>query len=275
MLEAGARENVEAVLIFSHGAAYSLETWCWLVDELKRALQTACLLVAYDVRGHGRTTGPVPADLAIDGLCSDLAGLLELYRAEFPKAEFFLVGHSLGGAVVTKTRAGAGVAGIVVIDIVEEAALTALSHMPRVLAARPRGFASEAMAVAWAVRSRTCRSQDVAEVSFLAQHQQADDGSLQQITDLASSEPHWRDWFLGMSETFVGLFCSRLLVLAETDYLDKPLLIGLMQGKYQMEIVRDTGHAIQEDQPAKLAAHVATFIDRNMHMHRLNHPSHE
>ena len=39
---------------------------------------------------------------------------------------------------------------------------------------------------------------------------------------------------------------ARLLVLAGTDRLDKELMIGQMQGKFQMEVVPGVGHMIQE-----------------------------
>ena len=39
---------------------------------------------------------------------------------------------------------------------------------------------------------------------------------------------------------------ARLLVLAGTDRLDKELMIGQMQGKFQMEVVPDVGHMLHE-----------------------------
>ena len=37
-----------------------------------------------------------------------------------------------------------------------------------------------------------------------------------------------------------------MLVLAGTDRLDKELMIGQMQGKFQLVVVPDTGHMIHE-----------------------------
>ena len=39
---------------------------------------------------------------------------------------------------------------------------------------------------------------------------------------------------------------ARLLVLAGTDRLDKELMIGQMQGKFQMAVVPGVGHMLQE-----------------------------
>lgn len=224
-------------------------------------------MVAYDLRGHGQTKGPIPAKLSIQELCHDASSLIEIYHSENPSAAVFIIGHSLGGAIATKLAAEKRlrVQGVVVIDIVEETALAALAHMPKVLALRPKTFSDVEAAVSWAIKSRSYRSRETAEISFSAQHNiKKNDGSLELITDLMASETHWPGWFQGLSQQFVSLPISRLLVLAERDYLDNTLLIGQMQGKFQLEIVHDSGHAIQEDQPEKLAALVSTFVNRNM-----------
>lgn len=53
-------------------------------------------------------------------------------------------------------------------------------------------------------------------------------------------------WFIGLSSKFLAARTARLLVLAGTDRLDKELMIGQMQGKFQMIVVPDTGHMIHE-----------------------------
>ena len=51
---------------------------------------------------------------------------------------------------------------------------------------------------------------------------------------------------MGLSSKFLAVRTARLLVLAGTDRLDKELMIGQMQGKFQMIVVPDTGHMIHE-----------------------------
>ena len=53
------------------------------------------------------------------------------------------------------------------------------------------------------------------------------------------------------------------MVLAGTDRLDKELMIGQMQGKFQLVVVPDTGHMIHEDNPARLAEILVEFWRRN------------
>ena len=53
-------------------------------------------------------------------------------------------------------------------------------------------------------------------------------------------------WFTCLSRNFLAARTARLLVLAGTDRLDKELMIGQMQGKFQLVVVPDTGHMIHE-----------------------------
>ena len=54
------------------------------------------------------------------------------------------------------------------------------------------------------------------------------------------------DWFKGLSSRFLAVRTARLLVLAGTDRLDKELMIGQMQGKFQMTVVPGVGHMLHE-----------------------------
>lgn len=81
--------------------------------------------------------------------------------------------------------------------------------------------------------------------------------------DLAKTEPYWKGWFSGMSQLFLGCAVPKLLLLAGVDRLDKDLTIGQMQGKFQMQVLPQSGHAVHEDSPDKVAESVATFLVRN------------
>lgn len=80
-----------------------------------------------------------------------------------------------------------------------------------------------------------------------------------------------QEWFEGMSEKFLSVRGAKLLVLAGTDRLDKPLMIAQMQGsrfylyqgKYQLSVIPESGHCIQEDVPDKLAQLLSDFAIRN------------
>ena len=63
---------------------------------------------------------------------------------------------------------------------------------------------------------------------------------------LRTTAQYWEGWFKGLSSRFLTVRAARLLVLAGTDRLDKELMIGQMQGKFQMEVVPDVGHMLHE-----------------------------
>lgn len=51
--------------------------------------------------------------------------------------------------------------------------------------------------------------------------------------------------------------------MAGTDRLDKPLTIAQMQGKYQLLVLPDVGHMVQEDAPDRTANALVEFWKRN------------
>lgn len=81
-------------------------------------------------------------------------------------------------------------------------------------------------------------------------------------TDLAATQPFWEGWFRGLSGAFLSAKVPKLLLLAGTDRLDKELTIAQMQGKFQMVLLPQAGHAVQEDEPDKTADAVASFVAR-------------
>lgn len=99
-------------------------------------------------------------------------------------------------------------------------------------------------------------------------------------TPLQTTAPYWEGWFKGLSAQFLTVRAARLLVLAGTDRLDKELMIGQMQGKFQMEVVPDVGHMLHEvrrraltrldvtltrhqDNPRRIAEILVEFWKRN------------
>jgi len=81
--------------------------------------------------------------------------------------------------------------------------------------------------------------------------------------DLANTEQYWRGWFEGLSSRFLSCSASKLLLLAGVDRLDRELTVGQMQGKFQMQVLPQCGHAVHEDVPDKVADVLATFMVRH------------
>lgn len=81
--------------------------------------------------------------------------------------------------------------------------------------------------------------------------------------ELSKTEKYWEGWFKGLSSLFLTCSVPKLLLLAGVDRLDKDLTIGQMQGKFQMQVLPQCGHAVHEDAPEKVADALATFMVRH------------
>lgn len=192
------------------------------------------------------------------------------------------------------------VAGVAVLDVVEGSAMAALSSMSTIISALPKGFDSVEDAIRWHVDSGTIVNPQSARrsvPSLLTKKQNAlntgepggngeiglgDEEAVEELTstsptlshpfkvfnytwraNLLATEPYWTEWFKGLSQSFLSVKCARLLLLAGTDRLDKDLLIGQMQGKYQLVVFADVGHSLHEDAPERTAQTLYDFWKRN------------
>ncbi|KAF2674263.1 protein phosphatase methylesteras-like protein 1 [Microthyrium microscopicum] len=267
------RRPADALIVLHHGAGSAAMSWALCARELRGHLPN-CGILAVEAREHGSVVwdeaGEVDDRLHIDILSEDLVTMLNLLKEKVGWTELpriLLIGHSLGGAVVTHTAKmgllGTKVFGFGVLDVVEGSAMEALKHMQAYLATRPARFKSLDSAVEWHIRSRTLRNIKSARASVPSLFIQNEAGEWVWRTDLSRTESYWENWFSGMSNKFLTARGAKLLILAGTDRLDKELMIGQMQGKFQLHVVPEAGHFVQEDSPQKTALMIAEFFRRN------------
>ena len=118
-------------------------------------------------------------------------------------------------------------------------------------------------AIRYCVSSRMIRNVASAQLSVPPMMVQKN-GGFEWRTDVLRTERYWKEWFLGLSQSFLKAPVSKMLMLADTDRLDKPLTIGQMQGKYELCIVGcGVGHTLHEDAPKKVADKLLYFAERN------------
>lgn len=266
--------NLEAPLFcFHHGAGSSGLSFAMVTTALRNAIPEAGFL-APDCRGHGQTVAEnATIDLSLMTLSKDLALVINALPAQMSWTKLpplVLIGHSLGGAVVTELAhsklLGRSLLGYGVLDVVEGSAMDALQSMEQYLSTRPKSFPSLSSGIEWHVRSRTIRNTNSARVSVppLLRQQNESQTLLTWRTDLSATKPFWENWFTGLSSKFLNVpGAGKLLILAGTDRLDKELMIGQMQGKYQLQVFPEAGHFLHEDQPEKTAMIIADFYRRN------------
>jgi protein phosphatase methylesterase 1 len=230
------------LFVMHHGAGSSGLSFAVVSSEIRKRLPSAGVL-SHDARGHGETTAPTgELDLSLATLSNDLLTVIMEMRKKMKMPDLppiILVGHSLGGAVVTElARSGAlgtSLLGYAVLDVVEGSAMDALQSMQTYLSTRPTGFTTLEAGIEWHVRSRTVRNAVSARTSVPALLRYSDkDGDPRPWrwrTDLASTQPFWENWFVGLSKKFLSSRGGKLLLLAGTDRLDTELTIGQMQGE--------------------------------------------
>jgi len=253
--------NGQTVFLLLHGGGYSALTWSCLTEELTSLCD--CRIIAPDLRGHGQSDFEDEIDLSLDRQVMDVIALCRILFEGETETKLIIVGHSMGGAVaVHSAKQLANVVGLVVIDVVEGTAMAALSSMRSFLSNRPQSFTSEENAIAWCLHSGTVHNARSARVSMPGQLKQTPDQTFTWRIDLAQTQPHWSNWFAGLSRHFLECPMPKLLVLAGMDRLDKDLTVGQMQGKFQMIVLQKVGHAVQEDSPKDLAVSIVAFAVR-------------
>lgn len=156
------------------------------------------------------------------------------------------------------------------VDIIEETAMSSLDRMPAIIADIPKSFANISDAETWSMNSTHSHHFPGTKMTLFmkksleSQLTSLPDGRLAWIADLAAMRPYWSGWFTNLTTNFLNFPGSRMLVLADTEYMDREMTVAQMQGKFQMIVVRGSGHAIQEDKPAELAEPIANMINKHL-----------
>lgn len=276
--------HAATVFAMIHGAGLCAHSFALLSRALLAAdVAATSAVLAVDLRGHGDDSGDSVNvnDWSIEQLCADAAGVLHALLPRDRDLRLVLIGHSLGGAVATHLAASGGplafvhprhrVAALVVLDVVEGAAVASLDHMRTILDERPPTFASLDDAIAWSLDAGVPRNALSARISVPPLFRFDAAAHLYRWrTPLRDTAPFWPHWFDGMSARFLAADCPRLLLLAAdadsrhggAERLDAALTAAHMQGRFQLELVRDTGHALHEDRPGVVAGLISTFLLR-------------
>lgn len=151
------------LLVTHHGAGSSGLSFALFASEVRKALPNAGVL-SFDARGHGETVVETLVDpsennvldLSLNTLSGDLLDVINVTKTEMAWPELpglVLIGHSVGGAVVTDVAAsgklGDAVLGYAVLDVVEGSAIDALQSMQSYISTRPKTFSSITSGIEW------------------------------------------------------------------------------------------------------------------------------
>lgn len=120
------------------------------------------------------------------------------------------------------------------------------------------------------VSSKTVRNVESARVSTQGTLVEKEDSKGGKVyvwrTDLAKTKDFWHQWFQGLSKSFLAVPLPKQLIMAGSDRLDKELTIAQMQGKFKYDVIVESGHVVQEDNPKALAKSFRAFV-ATFHIH--------
>ncbi|KAH8870562.1 Protein phosphatase methylesterase 1 [Schistosoma japonicum] len=294
------RRGVEGpLLFFLHGGGFSALTWAVLSTLITDQVKCQCLAV--DMRGHGDTKCLNDNDLSIDTLSKDVIKIIfAMYPMEAPP--IILVGHSMGGAVAVHVACKRTIPSLAGSALSSLRGMTAfLRSRPQNFRSLPQAiewslqirnvnsarisFPGQLKRITTGQTATSELDDGVAVISQIVPSvpiTSASDGRVSSVGRL-SSQPLVEDsemddvrnsaidtsfvdsqeWFSGLSKLFLSIPEPKLLLLADADRLDKDLMIGQMQGKFQVQLFPRTGHAVQEDAPDRVAECLARFLVRN------------
>jgi acylglycerol lipase len=88
--------NSAGTIIIVHGYAEHSGRYQWAAKQL---VDRNFAVYAFDLRGHGKSSGVRNMVQSFDDYLTDLAAFLEKIKSEEPNKPLFLFGHSLGGAI--------------------------------------------------------------------------------------------------------------------------------------------------------------------------------
>lgn len=266
--DAGLSVRCDLALVLLHGGGHCGLSWGLVAEKLKGHVP----VVAFDARGHGNSQSENDADLSSESQVADAAALISsFFEQRLPgqtMPRLVICGHSMGGAIAVRLSAARllpHVVGLIVIDVVEGTAMSALPYMTRWLQGRPTSFKDRESGIRYVVKAGHVRNIASARLSVPPQLTFLEEvGKWVWRTDLERSERHWKGWFGGLSSLFLSVAAAKLLVLANVDRLDKDLMIAQMQGKFQNILIPAAGHTVHEDQPDQTAQVILEYLQRNM-----------
>lgn len=227
-------------LILLHGAGGSSQTFLHQLRQLDRTMN----VVAVELPGHGGTPGPGRDTI------SGYAAWVEETLSSFPIKSFFLVGHSMGGAIALELalRSWSRIKGLILIASGAEL---------RVAAKILEGLAREPEPT-MALINRWCFPPD------------ADPQMIQQSLELLRQTPiqvTYNDFQacnrFDRSENISTITLPTLILVGERDAMTPPAFSEALQKEIlhsKLVLVPGAGHLVMLEKPREVNRAIETFV---------------
>ncbi len=244
-------------IVFVHGFGCGHQDWDLQVAHFSPRHQT----VAVDLRGHGASPG-APAACSIEQYGADVAELM--WALDLPPA--LLVGHSMGCRVVIEAvlQAPGHTAGVVLVDGSQFApamgpALRAAFGRPDGYATLVRGMFRDMSTPKSAPASVAAIAERVAHLPRAVGEKMLTDMQRYDTTRLAASLGCLTVPVMALQTTYSNEKRERRTMTQgqTTPYLD---MLRSVVPAVRVEIIEDTGHFPQIDEPARTNALLGSFL---------------
>src|SRR2546421_196062 len=106
-------ENSTATLVVTHGLGEHSECYNRLAEGIR---ELPIEMIAWDLRGHGRSEGKRGVVRKFSDYCEDLVHFLNFIKKHNEKKSIYLLGHSMGGLINSLTvieKGSLGLSGLV------------------------------------------------------------------------------------------------------------------------------------------------------------------
>ncbi|MFB6152634.1 MAG: alpha/beta fold hydrolase [Halodesulfurarchaeum sp.] len=252
-------------IVFVHGMLMTTRMW----DHQRDALSDRFRTIAYDVRGHGHTGASTQPQYSIEGFAADLDALLEALAID----RAVICGLSMGGAIAQAFAAAhpEKVAGLVLADTFPPGPLPLTG---RIAMANIRFLARLDRVIDY----RTLNRWQLAIGNRLLPGIAGDPATIQRILEDAPTIAH--EEFVKIADATAGfqhLDLDLSVVTAPTlilhgehlptanDTATRRLVAALSNAPTTVDVVPDSGHASNIDNPAYFSAALRRFLLEDVH----------
>ncbi|KAG9068776.1 hypothetical protein KI688_011061 [Linnemannia hyalina] len=269
LYESNAGRKHLPVIVLIHGAGHCARSFALVAQALHASpnLSLHARILCPDLRGHGETTSDDQTNLDLENLAQDLETLLlSLYGDNDGRyldktgkeigrgpPNIHLIGHSMGGSIVTEVayrNRVPNISSLFVLDMAEvesgtvRNALSARISFPGMIVYNPTALIP--------ATNPTHNPNNPPEPTM---------GGFTWRTDLLASEHHCLSWFRNQNHKFLSSVLNptpnnnpqkipKMLIFAEhSRRLDTELSSARLEGRFEFLRILQAGHAVQEDDP--------------------------
>jgi pimeloyl-ACP methyl ester carboxylesterase len=255
------RDTEKGIIIFVHGSCARMQQF---VNQIRYFMKDGYEIVSYDALGCGNSTKPIGQSYYVsDEMYQDFVAIVERFTLHKKSRAVCIVGHSFGGAMVTKLAVSA-----------ESTALTqtAVSLCQPVNVGLPRNPGSIfrlPISVLWLIRPLLGLK---ARELLLGPHAKDDLRQLEKEASARNPVHMFKSFYSGIDPGFFNVdlfgekpFVPLLLIAGDSDKICPPDGIRALDKRLKCanlrsEIATECGHQCMQEDPDQINRSISSFV---------------